>query len=212
MKKNVIFDLDGTLWDTKEATYKAFNNIFRKYNYGEVSLQKVYDNFGNNRQQSIEHFLPSIDFDLANKILDEVDDEIMRLLKEDGGNIYNGVDEVLNKLYKEYELYIVSNNAHKGYIEIFIKSGNYERYFKDYIAASELKISKGDAIKKIINDNIINEAVYIGDTNKDMEAAAIANIPFIQCLYGFGNDLNCKYKIEDISKLNICLDKIFSNC
>ena len=82
------------------------------------------------------------------------------------------------------------------------------KYFKDYIAASELKISKADAIKKIINDYQLTKAIYVGDTKKDMEASDLAGIPFIQAKYGFGKDLNTKYYINEIKELPNIVEKL----
>ena len=146
--------------------------------------------------------------DDGEKLLEEIDLYKIEKLNEMGGNIYTEVDNSLNKLSKEYNLYIVSNCAHKAYIEAFLKCGFY-KYIKDYIAASELSIKKSEAILKIIKDNKIDKAIYVGDTDKDKEAAEQAHIPFIQCLYGFGKDLNCKYKINDISELYDCTKKVF---
>lgn len=54
------------------------------------------------------------------------------------------------------------------------------------------------------------KAVYVDDTLKDYKAATVANIPFIQCLYGFGKELDCEYKIDDISKLNEVVDNLLN--
>ena len=60
-------------------------------------------------------------------------------------------------------------------------------------------------------NNKIDNAVYVGDTNQDKDAAEKNNIPFIQCLYGFGKNLHCKYKINDISELYNCVESVFEN-
>ena len=61
-----------------------------------------------------------------------------------------------------------------------------------------------------MDDYYIKDAVYVGDTLKDKKAAEVANIPFIQCLYGFGPDLGCEYKVNDISELYDCVNDIFN--
>ena len=66
-----------------------------------------------------------------------------------------------------------------------------------------------EAILKVIKENNIDKAIYVGDTENDRVAAEGANIPFIQCLYGFDEDLNCKYKINNINELNKLVDEVF---
>lgn len=210
MNKAIIFDLDGTLWDTKNQTYLSFNNVLKMHGYDEVTKEKVSDNFGNSREQSINHFFSTLPYEVADRLLEEIDNNIIDNLKNSSNYIYKGVTESLNLLSKKYNLYIVSNCAHKSYIESFLKAGNYYNYFKDYIAASSIPISKSEAIEKIINDNNIEQAIYVGDTEKDKDAAESINIPFIQCLYGFGKDLDCKYKINDISELYESVEKAFN--
>ena len=95
---------------------------------------------------------------------------------------------------------IVSNTNNPKYIESFINKAKLKEYFKDYIAAAQLKIPKSEAIKKIIKDHNIDKAVYVGDTIKDKESSELANIPFIYAEYGFG-DINHDISIKDISGL-----------
>lgn len=117
--------------------------------------------------------------------------------------------DVLNTLKEKYDLFIVSNTAETKYIEAFLISSGTQNYFKDYIAASKLKISKSEAIKKVISENNIEKAVYIGDTSIDLEASKKSGIPFVQAKYGFGQDLKTKYSINQIDELPKILEEVF---
>ncbi len=107
----------------------------------------------------------------------------------------------MRKLNEIYNLFIVSNTDRKEYIEAFFTTSKLGKYFSDYLVASELNISKSEAIKKIIADNKLVKSIYVGDTIKDLEATKLINIPFIQAKYGFGNDLKTSYYIDSIEEL-----------
>lgn len=142
-------------------------------------------------------------------------DEIVILninrLKISGGSIYDGVKNSLKLLSKKYNLYIVSNTENNEYIEAFLDGNNVREYFKDYIAASSINISKSDAIKKIISYNKIQCAIYVGDTIYDQEASKDTNIPFIWAKYGFGKDINAKYSINCFNEIVSVIENIFKH-
>ncbi len=211
MKNGLIFDLDGTLWEVIDSTFYSANVITKKYRLKEISKDIICKVFGLNRIEAAKMYFPSINLDESTKLIDEIALINIENLKKNGGNVYPNVKEVLNNLVSEYDLYIVSNTAEIEYIRAFLNTANVKEYFKDCIAASGFKNSKVDAIKKVINENRIDNAVYIGDTIIDYESAKANNIPFIQAKYGFGKDLNTKYSIKGIKELPNVLEKVFND-
>lgn len=211
MKNSVIFDLDGTLWEVIESTYKSANIIANKYNLKEISKDTICKVFGLNKEETAKLYFPYMQLSESTKLIDEIAVINIENLKNNGGNVYPNVKEILNKLVEKYDLYIVSNTAEIEYIKEFFKSSDTQKYFKNYIAASSLNISKADAIKKVIDDNKIEKAVYIGDTRIDMKAAYENSLPFVQAKYGFGENLNTDYSINEIKELLGVLKKIFKD-
>ena len=209
MRNSIIFDLDGTLWEVIDSTYKSANFIVNKYNLEEISKDTICKAFGLNREESAKLYFPYMGLNESTKLIDEIAVINIENLKNNGGNVYPNVKEILSELADKYDLYIVSNTADIEYIEAFLKLSDTKDYFKNYIAASSLNISKADAIKKVIDDGKIEKAVYIGDTRIDMEAAYANNIPFIQAKYGFGENLNTDYSINEIKELLGLLKNIF---
>lgn len=121
--------------------------------------------------------------------------------------IYPGVKETLEKLQKEYGLYIVSN-CQIGYIEAFLHYYRLERYFKDTLCYGENKLQKGDNIALMVKRNKLDAAVYVGDIQADYEASCHAGTAFIHAAYGFGKINDIVPEMERFSDLPDILDKV----
>ena len=200
-KDAIIFDLDGTLWEVTDETYKSVNEVAKKYNLKEVDMNTIHSVFGLNKIEVAKLYFPYLELEKSMELMDEISAVSIRNIKEHGGNVYTNLENILKKLTDKYQLFIVSNTGYKEYIEAFLITSGLAKYFIDYIAASQLNISKADGIKKIILDYNIEKAVYVGDTKKDMEASMKANTPFIQARYGYGDNLETKYYINSIEEL-----------
>lgn len=212
MKKySVIFDLDGTLWEVTDVTYESVNEIAKKYNLNRITKDTICNSFGLNRKDCAKMYFPNINIEKALMLMDEIAEIKNNKLKNEGGNLYKNLKKILLELNKKYRLFIVSNTGEDEYIDAFLTTSGLTNIFEDYIAASKLGLEKGQAIKKIIDDNKIEKSIYVGDTIKDQEAADFANILFIQTKYGFGKDLNTKYYIKEFNELPKVLNTILQD-
>lgn len=102
-------------------------------------------------------YFPNVDPELRLKLIDEIAVLNINNLKQNGGNVYKNLKETLIKLKNNYEMYRVSNTAEIEYIEAFLNTSNLKKYFKDWIAASSLNISKREAIIKVMIENYIKK-------------------------------------------------------
>lgn len=196
----ILFDLDGTLWEVLDRTYETTKETTTKYNLKKVTKETISKCMGMNKKECSKHYFPELNEEEAIRLMNENLQLNVQRIQEYGGNVYNGVEETLKILKHNYKLGIVSNCG-AGYIEAFLKTSKLEEYFDDFIAASKLQITKAEAIKEIMKRNNIKNAIYVGDTEKDKEAANGAEIEFIYAKYGFGKDIHHKYSIEDIKEL-----------
>lgn len=102
-----------------------------------------------------------------------------------GGNLYAGVVDVLNRLQKEFPLFIVSN-CQSGYIETFLKLSGLAHLFQDFECWGNTRKSKSENLAAVISRNSLKNSVYIGDAEGDRVAARSCKIPFYFASYGFG--------------------------
>lgn len=207
----VIFDLDGTLWETEECTYRTANKILKKYDDSKkISMDVVKGTMGSTFAETAECFMPYFDKEKREFILKEMLAFNSDILSVIGGRVYPYLKETLEKLKGKYQLAIVSN-CDAGYIESFLESSKLSEYFKDFMAAAKMKIPKSEAIKRVIDRNEINSAIYVGDTIKDFEASKGAGIDFIHARYGFGKKIDTQYGINSIMELPELLNEIEQN-
>ena len=205
-KIGIIFDLDGTLWDTIIPTHKAANEIAKDNNLKEVSKETIINGMGKDKNYNATNYYPEVDLDTALELIDQSSVRNTYHLKNKEAIIYPDVEKTLQELSKKYELYIASNCFDNDYILTFKSYLNVN--FKEFIAAGSLNLNKAEAIKLLIEKNKLAKAIYVGDTQLDYESANEANIPFIYCTYGFGNIDNYKYSINSITELDEMINTI----
>ena len=196
LKSAIIFDLDGTLWDTTKQVKIVWHKVTKKYNI-EVNDNQIRQIMGLTKDE-IGKLLFSDNLELGNKFITECQKRENEYISKYGGNIYSNTIKTIKKLYKNYDLFIVSN-CQAGYIETFLNYYDLKKYFKDYESSGNTGKDKEFNIKIIKDRNSIENALYVGDTQKDYLAAKCNNIKFIWAKYGFGF---CEYYDD-------CIDDIF---
>ena len=205
---SIIFDLDGTLWDSRNTVVEAWNHVLEKH-YKELPKVSV-DDFkrvmGLQMEEIAEQLFPSLSLETSRTLLAKCEKEENRLIKEKGGCLYEGVEATLTALIRKYELYIVSN-CQAGYIESFYAYHQLGKYFNDEENPGRTGLSKGENIKLVMERNKLRNPVYIGDTAGDQTAAAYAKIPFIYADYGFGQVETYDRKINSLRELPAIVEK-----
>lgn len=188
MYDSIIFDMDGTIWDSTEEVAVAFKKVLEKYPEvtDEVNAQILKGLFGLPLDEIAIRLYKSVPKDRAIKIMEECCAYECDYLAETGARLYQGVRETLPKLKEKYRLFIVSN-CQEGYIQCFFRANpDLEQYFTDFEYPGRSGKFKADNIRMVVERNGLMNPVYVGDTLGDSKAAKEAGVPFIFARYGFG--------------------------
>jgi phosphoglycolate phosphatase len=201
--KNIIFDVDGTLWDTTEVVAVAWNRAISEVGGTNtvITSSVLKREFGKPMDVIANNLFPDAserERELMLQKCCQYEHEALRENKED--LLFPGVKETIRKLSEKCTLFIVSN-CQSGYIELFMEKAGIESYIKDHECFGDTGRSKGENIKLIIERNNLDDVVYVGDTQGDYEATVFAGVPFVFAKYGFGNPLNCYLAISEIKEL-----------
>ena len=133
MYDGIIFDLDGTLWDSTEEVAISFNKVLRE-EFPEVTevvtAQRLKELFGRPLHEIAVKLFTSVSEEHAKNVIDVCCDYEVKYLAENGARLYEGLESVLEFLHKKYKLFIVSN-CQEGYIQCFY-CYPYPKIFTDY--------------------------------------------------------------------------------
>jgi phosphoglycolate phosphatase len=200
-RDSIIFDLDGTLWDASETVARAFNDSIKEIGF-DISLSSLeIRNFSGMKMDDIfsQHFsfIPKEKLQIFE---DNYSTREKKYLNESGGKLFPNIRATLEKLSKNYRLFIVSNCL-SGYIESFLDYYDLNPYFDDFECFGNGGLPKDENIRIIVTRNDLQNPIYIGDTIWDKESSDKAGVDFIYAAYGFGKIENAEYQIENFEDL-----------
>lgn len=188
MKQGIIFDMDGTLWNSAEGVAKAWSGVLAREDSKRraITADEVQSVMGMTMDAIAKTLFPELDGSEQMKLLDICCEEENRYLRIHGGTLYEGMIETIQILARRYPLYIVSN-CQSGYIEAFLDHYDLAPYFRDIECYGNNGEKKGANIRNVKERNHLTRAVYIGDIQGDYDASVEAGVDFIHAAYGFGN-------------------------
>ena len=186
--KAVIFDLDGTLTDTLEDLFISVNYALRSCGLPERTLDEVRRFVGNGVRKLIERAVPE---DTGQTMLEKCFDTFRAhyvIHCQDHTCLYPGIATLLTSLHaKGYRMAVVSNKLQSGVNELA------RTFFHGVI---DVAIGEQQGIPRKPAPDMVemalsqlgaskDEAIYVGDSDVDLQTAANAGLPCISVLWGF---------------------------
>ena len=201
--ESLIFDIDGTLWDSRAIVAEGYNIQLKEEGLEHLSVNPeiLKTVFGKINTEIANILFASLPEEDRYPLLERCMEQENRQLEEDECKIgYPKVKETLEKLHEKHRLFIVSNSQ-CGYPELCMEKLGLTHLFSGDLCFGQTMTSKGETIQKLMKDHNITSACYIGDTQGDLEATELAGIPFVYCAFGFGNPTHYWKKIDKFEEL-----------
>jgi phosphoglycolate phosphatase len=187
-KKLIIFDLDGTLLDTIDDLRFAVNHALTTFGYPTRTKEEVLSFVGNG-------YIPLLEKALPKCICEEQFDEFTKCFKDyyakhcfDTTKPFDGITAVLQRLKEKGKTLAVLSNKGDAQVKALVK-----RYFGDIF---DLALGERAGIRKKPYPDSIEEtlktlhftreeAVYVGDSEVDVQTAKNAQMDCICVDWGF---------------------------
>ncbi len=206
MRKNLaIFDLDGTIQDSSLVIAGAINYVREALDLAPMDTQKIIQNINNPSINQSLFFYESQRFSPVhhNLFLEFYNQNQDRLIR-----VYDGIDELLRELKSKGCALAVATNAYKSVTIKSLKALGILELFDEVVCGDEVVEAKPspEMLIKILKSlkKSPDEAIFIGDGERDLLASKRAKIEFILINWGFNS---YKDAIESVDKLKAELKK-----
>lgn len=188
MIDTIIFDLDGTLLNTLEDLTDSVNYVMEQYHLPKHTIEEIRGYVGNGAAKLIERAIPGGTGNPEYAKMLEMYQEHYALHCVDKAAPYEGVIELLASLKESgYHLAIVSNKPDRAVKQL------YRRYFMEYV---NVAIGESGEVKKKPAPDMVyralaclssdaSHAVYVGDSEVDLQTAANIPMPCVSVTWGF---------------------------
>ncbi len=187
MKKNILFDLDGTLTDSGEGIMHCFELSLAKYSLPIPSRQELRVCVGPPLRDSYRRF----------GVSEEILEDAVITYRDHYNAVgqfenfpYPGIENVLERLQKAgHRLYIATSKPETMAVEILTRF-DMAKYFTAICGATvDGSRNTKEAVIEYLLDKLESREnlVMVGDTIYDVVGAAAHGIPTIAVTWGYGN-------------------------
>ncbi len=201
VKRTLIFDMDGTLIDSSKVIVNSINYVRSKLGLEAMEEEKILFAVNDMQTDSPRYFYEVEAFEQRHIVWFQ---EYYTLYHDREVALYPDVKSFLDKVSQKYQLSLATNAYRESALQI-LQHLEIEHYFDIVVCADDVQASKPhpEMIKKILLhfDEIPENALMIGDSLKDKEAAKRAGVDTILVDWGFSDlDGACK-EVKTLEKL-----------
>ena len=204
MNRLIIFDLDGTLADTRADLGRAVNWVRTSYGLAEFSLDKIIGFVGGGRTQLMEKSL----HDMPEKDINDACDQFTQYYAKNlvvDTRLYDGVLETIKALWRSGFFLAVLSNKPGDMSRKMTASLGLDQYLMTTLGGGDVVTVKPESegfyeVLKVAREKGFNakkENIWmVGDHHTDLQLAQNVGINSIFCKFGFGTRLEMKPDFE----------------
>ncbi|UOR12846.1 HAD hydrolase-like protein [Halobacillus amylolyticus] len=216
MSKALIFDMDGTLFQTEKILELSLDDTF---NYlrsigeweTETPIEKYREIMGVPLPQVWEALLPKHSLEVRELTDSYFLERLVENISSGKGDLYPNVVRVFTYFTeKNYSIYIASNGLTE-YLKAIVNYYSLDEWITETFSIQQIdSLNKSDLVREIINKYNIDNAVVVGDRLSDINAAKDNELISIGCKFDFAKEdelTQADIVINDLAEL----EDVFSN-
>ncbi|MGA8943387.1 MAG: HAD family hydrolase [Thermoactinomyces sp.] len=188
--KAIIFDLDGTLFQTEKVGVPAYREAFLQLKKsgdfpGEIpSDEQIHSVFGLTHEQLWNKLLPDASAELKERADRLMLEKELELFHKGEGQLYPHVKATLTRLYNDgWPLFIASNGV-GAYVNTALETEGLIFLFKGIYTSGDYKTKdKTELVRRCRQEQGITGGYMVGDRSSDIMAGKENGLFTIGCRY-----------------------------
>lgn len=183
----VLFDIDGTVQDTSEFNFRAFEYVFSQYQNHTTTREALRPLIGLPLQEIYAKFLPSVPIEILRDMHNGFQSKNLNLI-----GAYDGIEDVLKTCAAAgFGIAAVSSRKRESLQESLTHS-NIIQYFNTIVGPYDTPHHKPHPAPALLALERLGvspaEAIMIGDSYIDIETGKNAGTRTMRVMYGFNQE------------------------
>ncbi|MDF2671161.1 MAG: family hydrolase [Paenibacillus sp.] len=186
----MLFDLDGTLFQTETLLLPAYNAAFDQlrsegvYSGETPPAERILSSLGMLLEHIWERVMPEAAIEVRNRADVLLLHHQTVMLRDGIGALYPGVQETLTALHERGVKLFVASNGLEGYVREVVSNLGIGHLFTDLYSAGQYETrSKVDLVRLLLDTHGISSAWMVGDRSSDVEAGEKNGLLVVGCRY-----------------------------
>ncbi|NHN31589.1 HAD family hydrolase [Paenibacillus agricola] len=186
----MIFDLDGTLFQTETLLLPAYHATFDQMKaegtyIGETPPESaILGSLGMLLEHIWQRVMPDVDMAVHRRADELLLDYQMKGLANREGSLYEGVADTLSALHAQGIRLFIASNGLEGYVKGVMEFKGLSPIFEGLYSAGEFQTrSKVVLVKKLLDIYGVKSAWMVGDRSSDVEAGIENGLTVVGCDY-----------------------------
>jgi phosphoglycolate phosphatase len=201
MKKAIIFDMDGTLVDSSLTIVNAINYVRKNLNLPPMEEELILTKVNDPELNPAEFFY---EVEAFTEEHEGWFSEYYTLNHEKELRLYDEIEALLKSLKEEGYKLAIATNSYRGSTLESLGHLNILDYFESLACYDDVGRGKPapDMLEKNLKDMNIDasDALFIGDSERDLLASKASNIDYIMINWGFSDYEDAIHTVEDLKK------------
>lgn len=207
MTQSLIFDMDGTLFQTNKILELSLEDAFerlrslKKWN-AETPIDKYREIMGVPLPEVWETLMPDHSRDVREQTDAYFLEKLIDNIKSGKGALYPNVKEVFSYLKaNDYSIYIASNGLTE-YLKAIVSYYQLDHWVTETFSIEQIdSLNKSDLVQRIITKYNITQGAVVGDRLSDINAAKDNGLVSIGCNFDFAKE-------EELAQADIVIDDL----